>query len=203
MSPAGGATPNGGRAPDPRPHRNRARALEVAGSLLVEQGWDAVTHVAVADRSGFGRTTLYRFWPDRVALLHDVIESEMPSIEITPTGDLRADLVLVLGRLAERINDPRAARLILTVAERAASSTVFADLRVRWHEEGARGVRSLIRAAVDSGELVGGVDDQDAVDLLSGPMVLRALFAGQAVTTEYVEQNVDRFLREFRSKESC
>ncbi|MGW0710227.1 TetR/AcrR family transcriptional regulator C-terminal ligand-binding domain-containing protein [Streptomyces sp. NPDC002643] len=197
MSPTADEQPSGGRVRDPRPDRNRILALGAAKALLVESGWDAVTHLAVAERSGLGRTTLYRFWPERADLLHDLIESELPSDELVPTGDLRADFVAELLRLADRVNDPRTATMTLTVMERAATDPQFAKLRARWHFEGTSGVRALIRDGVAAGLLRRDIPTQDAVDQLAGPLVLRGLFAAEPVTPAYVERTVDRFLRAF------
>ncbi|HYA68777.1 MAG TPA: helix-turn-helix domain-containing protein, partial [Acidimicrobiales bacterium] len=56
--------------------RTRQAVLAAASAILEEQGWEAVTHVAVSERSGVGRTTLYRHWPDATALLIEVIAAE-------------------------------------------------------------------------------------------------------------------------------
>jgi AcrR family transcriptional regulator len=197
MSSTADEKPSGRRMRDPRPNRNRTLALDAAKALLVESGWDAVTHLAVAERSGLGRTTLYRFWPERADLLRDLIESELPSNELVATGDLRADLVSEMLRLAGRVNDPRTAAMALTVAERAATDPQFAKLRDRWHLEATGGVRALIREGAAAGLLRQSIVPQDGVDQLAGPMVLRGLFAGESVTPDYVEQTVDRFLHEF------
>lgn len=189
---------SGGRVRDPRPNRNRTLALDAAKALLVESGWDAVTHLAVADRSGLGRTTLYRFWPEQADLLHDLIESELPSNELVPTGDLRADFIAELLRLADRLNDPHTATMTLTVMERAATDPQFAKLQARWHLEGTSGVRALIREGVAAGLLRQDIVTQDAVDQVAGPLVLRGLFAAEPVTPDYVERTLDRFLHEFR-----
>ncbi|MDT0183998.1 TetR/AcrR family transcriptional regulator [Microbacterium sp. ARD31] len=198
MSAADGAEASLARKPDPRPHRNRAKALEAARSLLSERGWDAVTHLAVSERSGFGRTTLYRFWPEQADLLHDLLESQLTSASLQTTGDLRSDLLAELMRLADRINDPPTARMILAVIERAAVNDQFAELRVRWHLAGTSGVRALIQEAMASGILDHDLDMQEAVDQLAGPMVLRGFFAAVPVTDDYVATCVDRFLAQHR-----
>jgi len=185
------------RRPDPRPDRNRAAALAAGRELLAERGWDAVTHLAVAEHSGLGRSSLYRYWPDPGDLLHDVIESELPSSTLVPTGDLRADLVDEMWRLAQRINDPRSARMILTVVERAATDPIFGQLRDLWHLEGTRATRDIIRCSIAQGRLPDDLPIQDAIDQIAGPLITHGFFAGQPLTKEYVEASVDRFLHQF------
>lgn len=85
-----------GRQPDPRAEHSRAQALQAARALLAEEGWEAATHLRVAERSGLGRATVYRHWPDPVALRRDALSEEALVFHTVPTGDLRADLVAEL-----------------------------------------------------------------------------------------------------------
>src|ERR671934_2975923 len=75
------------RGPDPRVLRSRQAALSAVQEILAEHGWTGVTHVAVAARSGVGRTTLYRHWPDVRALLFDAIVQQINQVRREPTGD--------------------------------------------------------------------------------------------------------------------
>jgi AcrR family transcriptional regulator len=67
--------------------------------LLLEEGWDAVTHVRVAAASGVGRATVYRHWPSCTDLLHDVLRREAEMSHRQPVGRLREDLVAELDAL--------------------------------------------------------------------------------------------------------
>ena len=100
---AGG--PFAGRC-DPRVERTRQLVLATAAAILEEQGWEAVTHVAVAERSGVGRSTLYRHWPDATALVIEVIAQRAVTGQAALTGDLRRDLTAELERFRERLHDP-------------------------------------------------------------------------------------------------
>lgn len=184
----------------PRRRRNgrgaqsRSVALAAAHKLLIENGWGAVTHLAVAEASGLGRTTLYRHWPEPGDLLIDVISAELPSDPLPSQGDLRSDLLAEMFQLRERLLDPDTSRLIATIIERAGRDPVFQLLRQRWHQEGTQGTRDALQRGISSGELARGTDVQDALDELSGPLVARILIAGQALTAKQVERHVDRFL---------
>lgn len=49
------------------------KALAAARELLVEQGWDATTMVAIAERAGVGKPALYRRWPSRAHLVFEAV----------------------------------------------------------------------------------------------------------------------------------
>lgn len=57
----------------PRQQRARAavhRILRATGELLDEAGYDALTTTAVAERAAVNIATLYRYFPDKFALVH-------------------------------------------------------------------------------------------------------------------------------------
>lgn len=58
----------------------RDRALTAARGSILEIGVARTTMVEVARRSGVGRTTLYRHWPDVTAMLADVLTRELTAV---------------------------------------------------------------------------------------------------------------------------
>ena len=103
--------------PTPRPGRardTRDRALTAARDLILEVGATRTTMVEVARRSGVGRTTLYRHWPDINALLVDLLTRELTGVvaRVDPglpgTAPLDADgLAQLLCTLADEVRtDP-------------------------------------------------------------------------------------------------
>ncbi|CAG7656038.1 TetR-like C-terminal domain-containing protein [Actinacidiphila bryophytorum] len=183
-----------GRGPDPRAARSRAAALAAAQELLVEQGWAAVTHVAVAARSGVGRTTLYRHWPDTSGMLRDAVVQRIQAAHITPSGDLRADLVGELDALRRLLHDPVSEHGMRAVIERAGVDPVFARLKQELYAAGSRVQREILERARAAGELPADLDVDLAVDRLAGPLVYRRLLAGAEFGTDVVQAVVDGFL---------
>ena len=58
----------------------RDRALTAARTSILEIGATRTTLVEVARRSGVGRTTLYRHWPDATALFADLLTRELTEV---------------------------------------------------------------------------------------------------------------------------
>jgi AcrR family transcriptional regulator len=186
-------SPHAGRC-DPRVERTRQAALAAAATILEEHGWEAVTHVAVSERSGVGRSTLYRHWADATALLIEVIADQALSGQAAPTGDLRQDLLAELERFRQRLLDPACERGMVTVMERATVDPDFADMRAAITSDATKAVRASLEAAGARGEL----DISPGVDVLvaqlAGPLAFRRLFARQPVTRRFVAEVVDSFL---------
>ena len=179
--------------------KTQAVALAAARSLLVDGGgWGSVTHAAVAEASGLGRTTIYRLWPDPGDLLYDVIDLDLPSESLPHTGEARDDLLRELMQVRDRLENPESSRLIMAVTERAVHDPLFAALRDRWHRSGTQGTRAVLSRARRDGVIDFPFDLQDGIDELAGPLIVRSLFAGRRISDAYVRRVVERFLRRYR-----
>ena len=183
------------RGPDPRVVRSRQAALSAVQELLAEQGWTGVTHVAVAARSGVGRTTLYRHWPDVASLIHDAIVQRIGQARTARTEDLRADLISELNGLQRLLHDPASERTMRAVLERAPFDPAFASLKEDLYRSGSAGFRAILEAAMTRGELQPDTDIPVAIDQLAGPLMYRRLFAGLDIDEKYAEAIVDSVLR--------
>src|SRR5437879_8491674 len=76
-----------------RSARVRAAVLHAAFAELGEKGYDGFSMEAVARRSGVHKTTVYRRWPTRDALVIDALDSRSDRHSPIPcTGSLRVDL---------------------------------------------------------------------------------------------------------------
>lgn len=65
-------------------------------ALLGDVGFEALRIDEVAQRSGVNKTTIYRRWPTRDALVHDALMTLTAHPVPERTGDLRQDLVALL-----------------------------------------------------------------------------------------------------------
>lgn len=70
------------RAPvQARSRQTVARILDAAAAIADEQGVDAVTTRAIADRAGVSYPSLYRFFADRDAILDELMERHCAEID--------------------------------------------------------------------------------------------------------------------------
>jgi AcrR family transcriptional regulator len=182
------------RGPDPRVLRSRQAALSAVRDLLAEEGWTGVTHVAVAARSGIGRSTLYRHWPDVASLIHDAIVQRIGQVRTARTEDLRGDLISELNGLRRLLHDAASEHTMRAVLERAPFDPAFAALKEALYQSGSGGFRAILEAAIARGELRPDTDVALTIDQLAGPMMYRRLFAGLAIDETYSDAIVDGVL---------
>src|SRR5580704_9361239 len=95
-SPGNGKRGKRGRKRSPgRPRSEQARVaiLRSTLKLLGENGFSELTIEAVAARAGVGKATVYRWWPNKAALIADAFASSTTrKLHFPDTGSVRADM---------------------------------------------------------------------------------------------------------------
>src|SRR5512134_4027651 len=71
----------------PRSQRARRAVMDAARALVDKGGYEAATIESIAARSGVAKTTIYRSWASRGALLVDLL-MEMAGSEVPPPTGL-------------------------------------------------------------------------------------------------------------------
>lgn len=86
-----------------RGERLEQAILEAAWAELAEVGYTALTIEAVAKRAGTSKPVIYRRWPSRAHLVIAAWARQQPIRPVIPnTGSLRADLIWLFTRVADR-----------------------------------------------------------------------------------------------------
>jgi AcrR family transcriptional regulator len=181
-------------AVDPRVNRSRETALEAARTLLLNEGWNALSQQRVAEAAGIGRATVYRLWPHRIELLHDVCAREIQILRVAPTADLAADLLAQIESKRAALVDRRLDAVVIALADRSRYEPLMREVKVSLVRNATENLRDRIAKATADGELAADVDVGAAVAALVGPMVYRRIFADEDVTTDQVRQTVADFL---------
>jgi AcrR family transcriptional regulator len=122
---------------------------------LARAGFAGLTIDGVARAAGVNRTTIYRRWPSKGALLAAVVEPMLDSLDDPDTGSLRADLLALLLMFRDNADLPEGRAL--TEAVRAGPG----ELRELVETMTARALapfRRVLDRAVARGELSAGAD---------------------------------------------
>ncbi|WP_328401307.1 TetR/AcrR family transcriptional regulator [Streptomyces sp. NBC_00390] len=191
------------RTPDAsrRSERSRRAIYEAALALVGEVGYARTTIEGIAARAGVGKQTIYRWWPSKAAVLLEAFldlaeqaaEAAGPGeYEIPDTGDLEADLRLVLRATVDELNDPRydAPARALT-AEGVVNAELGATFVEKLLEPQLQLYVKRLRAAEDAGDVRAGIDPRIALELFAGPLAHRWLLRTLPLTHDYADLVVD------------
>ncbi|WP_285031226.1 TetR/AcrR family transcriptional regulator [Mycolicibacterium sp. lyk4-40-TYG-92] len=188
--------------PRPRPGGRSARVVAAVHTatleLLAETGYESLQLSDVAKRAQVNKTTVYRRWPTKAALVADLLVSFTKSNVATPdTGSLQADLEQLLGDIATALAD-RAIRAVLNGALTGADDSD--DVRIArdgfWAERFRRS-GAVVERAIARGEIPPGTDPRAVLEMAASPVYFRVLFTADAITPDYVGEIVRRTIRAF------
>ena len=178
-------------AVDPRVVRTRNDVLQAALDVLVDEGWDAVTHPHVARVAGYSKATLYAHWPDRLALVRDAFARFGAMPHADPVGTLREDLVVELRSFRSAMVEHRLDRALAVLAERAPTVPELAPVLAAFVAEGERPLRERLTP------LLADPQREAAVLMLCGAVVHARLLHGRAPSDLVLSEAVDAVLRAF------
>jgi AcrR family transcriptional regulator len=172
-----------------RPRSDEAREAAIAATVDValEHGVTGVTFEEVAARSGVAKSTLYRHFGTKKAM---VVAAAMSCYAEQPTpdnGDLEQDLreVFDKGRALEEARRlPDILRVLLAASEHDDELQAIVN---RMHAEKRRPLLTVLKLAQLRGEIGMDVDLEVFVSMLIGPFVLKRLVLREEVTPELRE----------------
>lgn len=178
-------------------------AIEAAVlAIVVENGADAVTMEAVAARAGTSKPVLYRRWPDRAALLRDVLlRRATGAIPAEDTGSYRTDMLAILRGWAAVLTGPGSRVIQAIVAAMAQDPDFAAAFRegvIGWRK---REMAGLLARGIDRGDVRPDVPVEIARELGQGILWHRFLITGDPIDDDVVVQIVDEVLVPFVSPE--
>ena len=173
----------------------RQAVLDAAFAELDEHGYADFSIDAVARRSGVHKTTIYRRWPTREALLVYALDTRSDRDLPTPNaGSLRAELQqfgeLVLAKLTSTHGNALLKSLVSAADE---SPEVQDKVGKFWRERLDAGAAVLLRA-VDRNELPPDIKVDLLIEAFLAPIYLRVLFSQAPVTVEFLGQLIDVLL---------
>ena len=161
--------------------------LDAAVALIRESGYDALAIEAIAARAGVGKSTVYRWWPNKELLAAEAIERLVLAIPVPDTGSVDGDVRALMRVTVRMYADPGTVTLLpALVAAAARSARVGEAMRsgmvAGWHAA----MSALLRRGVARGELRPDADVALALELLAGPLFYRYLMLGAPVDEPYV-----------------
>jgi AcrR family transcriptional regulator len=185
----------------PRPPATDRSILQATIELLTEGGLRAATVDAIARRGGCAKTTIYRRWPSREALILDAMRLAVRGTREQVVGDHQLDHPI---GSTVRASAHNILRLVQNPAFRAAFPTIAQELigetalGERFRDEVFRPIRASLRdrlhEEVSRGDIRPDLDPDLVFDLVNGAMLYRAL-VGEPVDERIADALADLILR--------
>jgi AcrR family transcriptional regulator len=156
------------------------KVLRAALDLFAERGIDATSMDAIAQLSGVSKATIYNHWPDKEALLMEVmvmihgLDRERPAID---SDDLQHNLTVVLTRRPPDQFDEVRARMTPSLIAYSAIHPEFGKAwRHRVMDPGRESILKILRGGIQRKLLPRNLDLEASVALLLGPVLYEHIF---------------------------
>ncbi|MFK0098319.1 TetR/AcrR family transcriptional regulator [Streptomyces sp. NPDC091040] len=186
-------------SPHPRPEKGPRAAEAIFDAtlrLLAERGYAGLTIEAVAQEAGVNKTTIYRWWPSKAALLRAaLLRARVLDIDVSDTGSLRGDLIALTEQVAALVTGVRTRAVVRALASGTglADDELAALARDFFADRFAREQPVFARAAA-RGELLPGADPKLLLDLIAGAVWVRAALRNEPVPGGFAAAVVDAVL---------
>jgi len=179
---------------DPRVARSRAAIVDATVASVLDRGVQGASVEDICARSGVARTTVYRHWTSQPDLVLDALSSSLRPPGDPDTGNLRTDLLELVGSFATALSDGPLARLMATMVEAATRDERFAEVHRREVRRRHGVLRGVLERGVARGELPATTDLDQVLAAVLGPVLYQAVVAMEPVPSAFVTTVVDTVL---------
>ncbi len=179
---------------DKRVQRSKEAVLASTYALLSEGGIGGVSMDEVSRRSGVSKTTIYRHWPSRSALLMTACATMGSPPEVPNTDSFKGDLDALVGDVAEQLRSARWPAILPSIIDAAERDPELATLHASLHAAMMTPFLTVAERAQARGDFPAGVTAAELIASLLGPLFYRRWFSKEPIGSNFAASAVARVL---------
>lgn len=174
----------------------REKILKAALELMEEGGYQRVTCDAIAQRAGAGKTTIYRWWPNKAAVVIDAfVESVTPELPNEKLGSLEEYVTVHLRRFTKVLMGSKGRLLAAVIAAAQDDPEVEAAFITHWMQPRRAVSRRILQEYKNEGLLSQDLDLEHVLDVMYGPLHFMLMVRHGKLTAAYAEKVAAMVLR--------
>jgi AcrR family transcriptional regulator len=173
----------------PRSEAVRQNVLQAASALLDERGFRAMTIEGIAERAGASKVTLYRWWPNKAAIVMDAfLAAVSPKIPFRRTNSAINDLREQMLSFAVLLRDRPGQTVAGLLGEGVHDKELSEAFRDRWLMPRRADALRVLARAIEAGDVRRDIDPHATLDALYSPFYYRLLVKHGPLSDEFVEE---------------
>lgn len=201
--PRKGVTPAVRTRPGGRNARVGRKVEEVTVQLLIDRGYDGWSYKEVAQTAGVHRSTLYRRWPSRSAMVLAAIRRVVRDhVVFEDTGSLVGDLRAHLLKIGAFIDSGVGKNVVIATLDMQQKGELTFDDGLSWAEL-SQHILPIFERAAARGELPDQFDSEGAFAMLSGSLYFRLIVMRKSPDVGWVERILALFSRQLSNPSSA
>lgn len=172
----------------PRNVATEQAILAASYDLLLETGFGAVTVEKIAERAKVSKATIYKWWPNKAAVVMDgFLSAAMSRLPVPDTGSVVKDIVIQVTNLARFLTSREGKVINELIAEGQFDAKLAEEYRLRYFNPRRLDSRRILERGVQRGELKTDIDIEICMDLIYGPVFYRLLITGEVIDEAFIE----------------
>jgi AcrR family transcriptional regulator len=181
---------NGKRPPGrPRSEQARQAILRTTLKILGKNGFSDFKIEEVAAHASVGKATVYRWWPNKGALIADAFASSTTrKLRFPDTGSVYTDMSQQMRQLIKVFRSRRGRIVSAILAAGQSDKDLIEAFRERFLWPRRREAYATLRRGIERGELQRDLDPDLLLDSLYGPIYMRFLIQHDRLTPEFVDR---------------
>lgn len=175
----------------PRSEDARRAILRSTLRLLQETGFPELSIEAIAADADVGKATVYRWWPNKAALVADAFSSSADEeLRFPNTGSVRDDVSIQMKHLVRVLRGRRGRIVAALIGGGQSDPELIQAFRDRFMMPRRQEAYETLRRGISRGELPADLDLDLTLDALYGALYMRFLIRQSGLTEEYVDEVV-------------
>jgi AcrR family transcriptional regulator len=184
---------------DARVERSKSAVHAATFQLMTETGVGGVSIDEVSRRSGVAKTTIYRHWPSRSALLLDACARLRQRTPAPDTGSLEGDVSALAGYLAEQLKTARWPTILPSIIDAAERDADLAQLHASLQAGFSAPYGEVLAKAKKRGEAAKSANAAELAAQVMGPIFFRRWFSREPLDRKFVRGVVEAALLKLRA----
>src|SRR5271165_4847548 len=173
----------------PRSEDARRAILRSTLKLLQNTGFPELTIEAIAADAGVGKATVYRWWPNKGALVVDAFASSTAhKLHFPDTGSVYRDMSLQMKQVIAIFRSRRGRIVAALVGGGQSDPELLEAFRERFLWPRRQEAYKTLRRGIERGELPKNLDLDLVLDILYGSIYMRFLIRHDDLSESYVSE---------------
>ena len=168
---------------------SRQAVLDAAYQLLSKEGFHATTVEAIAAKAQVSKATIYKWWPNRAAVIMSAFLREGAKSLPYPEEVTLQSVLARLMQMASEFTGTVGAMVKALIAESQSDPEIAQAFRDGYIAERRKQGVEIVNDAMKRG-LINKADPNVILDLLYAPLYYRLLVGHQPLTSEFVQEHV-------------
>ena len=182
---------NNGKRPPGRPRSENARQaiLRSTIKLLRRSSFADLSIEAIAADARVGKTTVYRWWPNKGALVVDAFAaSTEDELHFPDSGSVYKDMSRQMCQWLGVLRSPRGCIVRAILAAGQSDPELLEEFRTRLLRPRRQEAYKTLRRGIERGEIPRGLDLDLVLDILYGAIYMRFLIRHDELSERYIEE---------------